>query len=227
MATVRGQPIILQTTSNRFHMGFITRVISGDNVDLVAFSDTSDWETMADGPSNVSYLFFSIDKGTGTYQWQENSAGLGPTGATGSTGAAGAGFGTITENRPGITSGVAARVVNTSFQPSATAPCQVSYRATASVTASLAGNNSGRVRLMMCPTQNGTYLEYPGAVGVVYNLGLGVAIANTNTNEGWLGALVPIGWWVKIDVVTVTGTITGALVSNATLAGAQVEQVLA
>lgn len=150
----------------------------------------------------------------------------GAAGATGSTGATGAGFGTITVQQPGITGGVPARVIGTAFQVSTTAPAMVAYRATVSVTASLAGNNKGRVRLRVGPGA-GTTVEQPQCCEIEFNLGLGLAVANKNGNGCALTAFVPAGSFVLMDVVTETGTIVGALVSNATVAGAQVEQILA
>lgn len=150
---------------------------------------------------------------------------MGATGTTGSQGPAGPGFGTITSQQPGIDASIPARVLGTAFQISTVAPAMVAYRATASVTASLTGTNQGRVRLRMGPTSTST-VEQPGAVGITYSLGLGIAVANTVGNEGALHALVPPGWWVMLDTVVVSGSPALALISNATIAGAQVEQIL-
>ena len=161
---------------------------------------------------------------TGATGSQGAVGSTGATGATGSTGPAGAGFGSITVQAPG-SGGVPNRVIGTAFQPSTTAPTMVSYRASTSIATNLTGNNSGRIRIRGGDTST-TTTEYPGAVGSTFSMSLGVALLTVG-NEGALSALVPVGWWVLIDTVTVAGTVTYALPTNATLAGAQVEQVLA
>jgi hypothetical protein len=117
-------------------------------------------------------------------------------------------------------------VLNTAFQVSPTAPSIVSYRASASVTASLAGNHKGRVQFRMGPTAGSTTVQ-PSCCEVEYNLGLGVAIANKTGNGNAIGGFVPAGWWVMLETVTDAGSPVLTLVSNATLSGAQVEQLLA
>lgn len=153
----------------------------------------------------------------------------GPAGAQGTQGVAGAagpqgaGLQTIAVQTPG-SGGVPNRAIGTAFQVSASQPSHVAYRVRASVTASVTGNNQGRARIRLGPTAL-TTVEYPGAIGITYNLGLGLAVANTIGSEGCLSAFVPAGWFVLIDTVT-TGAVTYALDTNATTPGAQVEQLL-
>ena len=229
MTTSIGMPILVQSDTGRFRSGEIAGNISvdGNTADCYVFSDGNTWETAAIS-DNVSYMRYQLVKGTGVGQWQPNPAGLGPTGATGPSGANGTngvGLGSLTTNLPGITSGVPTRVIGTAFQPSTTNASFVQYRAQASVTASLAGNNQGRIRIRVGSTST-TTAEFPGAVGVTYNLGLGVSLANTNANEGTLYAFVPAGSWVLIDTVTVSGSPAFTLQSNSTVLGSQVEQLL-
>jgi hypothetical protein len=151
----------------------------------------------------------------------------GAVGPTGSVGATGVGFGTQTINQPGVASGPPTRVLGTAFQPSATQPCFVSYRAKVSATLPLLGTaQEGRVRMRVGPTAT-TTVEWPGAVGILKSATAAVTVSQTDQGEGTLYGLIPVGWWVMLDAVTVSGTPTLALISNATLLGAQIEQVLA
>lgn len=169
-----------------------------------------------------------IQGATGSQGTAGTNGTNGTTGATGSTGAqgpAGVGLGTLTVQQPGVTGGTSNRVIGTAFQPSVTNPVFACYRASTSITASLAGSNQGRIRIRVGASST-TTTEFPGTVELTYNLGLGLAVANTITNSGSLCAFVGAGQFVLIDTVTTTGTVTFSLPTNAAISGAQVEQLL-
>lgn len=148
----------------------------------------------------------------------------GSVGATGSTGAQGVGLGTLTVQNPG-SNGVPNRAIGAAFQPSTTNPSFVCYRAKASVTTSLTGANQGRIRIRT-GAASGSTTEYPGAVEVTYTLGLGLAASTTVANGGSICAFVPVNWFVLVDTVTDSGSPVFTLPTNATIAGAQIEQLL-
>lgn len=84
-----GQIVTLRVDSTRYVPALITLVNSGDNVNMVGLIDTdTDWPI---GPpvTHPAWWYGAVDKGTGILQWQDNTAGVGPTGATGATGATG------------------------------------------------------------------------------------------------------------------------------------------
>lgn len=72
MTAKLGQPVKVQITSGRYSIGAVSKIISGDTVNIVAFTDGVDpWPT-ADIPNGlVAGSLTSVTKGTGVGQWQE------------------------------------------------------------------------------------------------------------------------------------------------------------
>lgn len=136
----------------------------------------------------------------------------------------GGGLATILQQVPG-SAGVPNRALATAFQPSSDFPSLVAYRAKISGSMSVAGSVSGRIRIRVGLSAV-TTLELPGAVGFTFTLGLGIAVADAHAVDGYLCALVPAGSWVLIDTVTDAGAPVFSLPVNATVAGAQLEQLI-
>lgn len=117
----------------------------------------------------------------------------GPAGATGATGVAGAAGATGTEGPPGTSFAVVAPVGGISitngaaFRPRIGGPCGFKVLGTLS---GLLG--SGLVKLSTSSTEGGTYVQV-GRFGVV--LATGVELG-----EGESFALIPTGYWLKVDV---------------------------
>lgn len=72
MTTVIGQPLKIQITSGRYSIGFVTKIISGDTVNLVTFTDAvQPWPTIDTPNGLVDAYYNSVAKGTGVGQWQD------------------------------------------------------------------------------------------------------------------------------------------------------------
>lgn len=109
-----GQIVTMQIDTGRFVPGVITAVNSGNNVNIVGLADsTTDWPNGSPTTAHAAQLWISVDKGTSSGQWQDNTAGVGPAGPTGATGATGATGPTGATGATGAT-GVGALVISSS-----------------------------------------------------------------------------------------------------------------
>lgn len=180
------------------------------------FSDGENWPNEAD-KTGQPMLFESVPMGTTVNTWQENPAGMGPTGATGpqgatgATGPAGDGFGTLTPASNSRTIG------GTAFQPSSTRPTFVSYSARVVSTISLVAGQAGRVELRSDSSNPPATVRARVAGGISGTLSVGLVVSDTA--EGPLSYIVPAGHYVQLVSVNEVGTPTFTL-------PAQVEIVL-
>lgn len=90
-APVVGQHVLYKYDDSHIYDAVVSAVVSGDTINMVAFSNGSTWYNTV--PSSVpAFTLYSVDKGTGDNRWGDNpNVGLtGPTGATGATGTTGA-----------------------------------------------------------------------------------------------------------------------------------------
>lgn len=221
---VFGQPVIYRADSTHEYACTIGKIVDPNpatqEVNLVCTSwvDTNWWDTTSG--SITTHSIAGVYHGNTDNRWREN-----PDFPV--AGDAGPGFGTTTVILPGITGGVSARALTTSFTPgTGTSPTFVQYRATASATVPLLGTaQEGRVRLRLGATC-GAAVEWPQAVGIQASANTAIAVSTSVRHDGTISALVPAAWCVIIDTVIVAGTPTLVLVSNATLSGAQIEQPL-
>lgn len=97
-----GEPVIFRWDSTHSYAAVITKIVSGNTVQLVALSRV-DGNWVDSGPDDTvngmpARVYTSVSMGTGDYQWQPNTSALlegpagpqGPIGATGATGPTGA-----------------------------------------------------------------------------------------------------------------------------------------
>jgi hypothetical protein len=72
MTASLGQPLKLQITTGRQSIGFVSKIISGDTVNVVVFTDAvQPWPTIDTPNGLVGAYYNSVAKGTSVGQWQE------------------------------------------------------------------------------------------------------------------------------------------------------------
>lgn len=72
MTASRGQRVEVQITSGRWSPAQIAKVVSGDTVNLIAFTDGVDpWPTVETPNGLISGSLSNVDKGTSVGQWRE------------------------------------------------------------------------------------------------------------------------------------------------------------
>lgn len=72
MTAKLGQPAKVQITSGRWSIAAVSKIVSGDTVNLVAFTDGVDpWPTIDTFNGLVAGSVLSATKGTGVGQWQD------------------------------------------------------------------------------------------------------------------------------------------------------------
>lgn len=72
MSAKLGQPVTVQITSGRYSIGAVSKIISGDTVNIVAFTDGVDpWPTIDTFNGLVAGSVLGATKGSGVGQWQE------------------------------------------------------------------------------------------------------------------------------------------------------------
>lgn len=129
----------------------------------------------------------------------------GPTGPGGNPGAQGpAGLPNLTS-----VSSTPGRALNTTFQPHATRPTQVSYAASISCTVSLGGSVTGTVELRSDANNPPTTVR--ARTSLTHALGLGVGVGSTVANTDNLSFMVPPGHFVRL---VTSGTASIALVDQ-------------
>lgn len=72
MSASKGQIVEVQITSARWSLAAVAKIISGDTVNLVAFTDAVDpWPTIETPNGLIAGSLASVTKGTGIGQWRE------------------------------------------------------------------------------------------------------------------------------------------------------------
>lgn len=72
MTAKLGQPIRVQITTGRWSIGAVSKIISGDTINVVAFSDgVNPWPTIDTFNGVVAGTIENVTKGTSVGQWQE------------------------------------------------------------------------------------------------------------------------------------------------------------
>lgn len=234
-----GQHVLIRVSATRTFPAVITHVNSGDNVNLVAYLDpttsgTVEWphhDDCAETPYAASVTFsswwyVSIDKGTGTCQWQDNPSANGPKGDTGDTGPQGpAGAdgangangtnGTNGTNGIGssITTSTPSRTIGSAgFQPSTTKYTLVSYTLSVDAALSLTGGAKGRVELRSDSSSTPTTVRC--AVGNGNTGTLTVGLNTTQNATAPCTYIVPPGDYVRLVSVTDSGTPTFSVLAQ-------------
>lgn len=101
----------------------------------------------------------------------------------------------------------AARALNTIFQVSATRPAHVSYSPQITVTASIAGGQTGDVILEVSPSAtfaSGVQTVAIAGLGQTYTLA--IALQGVQPQTGCVAGIVPAGWYARLRTVNVTGS---------------------
>lgn len=162
-APVVGQVVIYKTSSTRSSPALVSKIVSGDTVNLVAVIDASDdWPVINVPSTNPAWLYTSIAKGTGVGEWQEATI---PTvlidemesQAEGVVATELGGGGAITSAIETATAGQLAsptgwsspaRTLNSNFKPSATRTTLTTYSGTWSGTLTATGSVAGVIQLL-------------------------------------------------------------------------------
>lgn len=202
-----GQPALVQLSEGRYHTAIVAHVNSGDNVDLVLFSDSAEWENGA-GSFNISYRYEGLDKGTGVGEWQDNPAGLGPTGPTGATGSTGA-------TGPGalITSqGTRSYAFGDIVRPSTTNDVEVTISVSIALALVLLATSSGTLKLFSDANSNPTTEIVPCRVSNSSGGVAGLAATQIVTAKFRVKAGNYYKWTFTQDAGTATGAVVGGVV---------------
>lgn len=158
-----GQVVIYKSSSTRSQPALVTKIISGDTINLVAVIDsTDDWPVINVPYTNPAWLYTSVAKGTGVGEWQEATIPAVlvdemESAAEGVVAAELGGGGDITTAIATATSGLAvaptswsspARTLNSNFKPSSTRPVEVVYSGTWTGTLNVTGSVAGQIQLL-------------------------------------------------------------------------------
>ena len=202
-----GEVVVIRTSSTRYAPALVTKVVSGDTVNLVAVIDsTADWPD----PVNMDYmhpawLYTSVDKGTDVGEWQESTIPAPVTDA----------IEVEVDGRlanPGAPVSAGLTLDGAGVQFSATRPVRLNVRLTASMTSTLLGPQSYTAELR-CDSGSTPTTVVDAATG-----GLSGVVATTDQPVK-LSALVPTGHYCR--------AVTAAASANTTLTlTASTKQVL-
>jgi hypothetical protein len=211
-----GQIVTIKTQASpdRFSPALVTKVISGDTVNVVALLEANDdWPAPSyASPSHPAWLYINVAKGTGVGEWQENTAGVGPqgptgaTGATGSTGATGAtgpGAVVLSQSTPTLTIGGSAVQFSTTNDTIYTASIKIL------TTLSLSGGAAGHVDLLCDATATPSTIVQTVQSESTGTLTIGLNLQASNTLVvSWR---VPAGHRCRLVSTNDTGTPTYTL----------------
>lgn len=206
-----GQIVTLRTSSTRSSPALVTKVNSGDNVNLTALLDMwSDWPDPVNvPPEHPAWLYLAVDKGTGVGQWQENTAGIGPQGPqgpAGATGATGPGGVVLSSFTPTLTIGGAA------VQLDATHDAELTIVIRTDGAASLSGGFASEVQLLCDATATPTMFADAGGGGQGGTIVVGVNL--TQRTYSSLRTRVPASWRCRLTQPTNTGSPTTTIVGQ-------------
>ena len=192
-----GQVVLLKTSSTRTTPALVTHVNSGDNINLVAAIDnSSDWPDPVNVPSShPTWLYESVDKGTGVGEWQDATVPVAVTDAI-STAADGRLANAGAPTSAGLTLG------GSGVQLSSTRPTRLNARLTASMTSTLLGPQNYTVELR-CDSGSTPTTVVDDASGALSG------VAATTDQPAKLSVLVPAGHYCRI--------VTSAASANATV----------
>lgn len=115
-----------------------------------------------------------------------------------------------------VTPSTPARALNTVFQPSATKITLVTYSVRITCTATIGGNQDGKVELLSDASNPPTTVRAMMSNRMAVTLALTLQAINEQTSV--LTALVPAGHYVKLLTTQITGTPAFALVSQTEVA---------
>jgi hypothetical protein len=206
---IRGEAVIYHYDGSHDYNAFITKVNSGTEVNLVAFSwvDTA-WGNTA--PASIFVQgFLGVEQGSGTNRWEENTAvesmgPTGPTGATGSTGATGPG-----SNVTG-TSAVSRTLNGAAWQSSTTKDTELVFTVKIDNTLNLSGGAGGTVHLFCDSGSSPTTEVASVAAANTGTLTIGLALTVSQTQV--LRYRIPQSHFCKLTTTNEVGTPTFTLV---------------
>lgn len=186
----RGQAVLVQCSTGRYHPAWVINVNSGDNVNLMAFSDEDTWDDGTNaGGSGFTHFIDSVDKGTGVGQWQESPTSL---------------------SSPTISTPT--RAIGTAFQPSTVRPTLVIYSVRVVSGLTLTTGAAGRFEFRSDASNPPTTVRARVAGGATGTLVIG---ANTSdTAEGSLVFVVKPGDYGLIQTVSEVGTPTYSITAQ-------------
>jgi len=221
MSAKLGQPVTVQITSGRYSIGLISKIISGDTVNIDAFTDgVNPWPTVDTFNGLVAGSLTSVAKGSGVGEWQEvdvpDTVLASITDAiSGITGFATEGYvdGAAAACCPVPVAGasVSSPALNTPRQPSATRPTRVTVYATVALTSTLLTPQSATVEMRADSSSSPTT-----AVGGPLTASLG-GIAATATVPMTFTYDVPAAHYYTVVQTAGAGTVTITRIEESTL----------
>ena len=206
MTAQLGQTVALktQTSPTRVAFGLITKIISGDTVNLTALiDDTDDWPAPTYVPSShPAWLFESVAKGTGVGEWQDVTLSDVQTAAIA---AAVSGLATAAAVTVIPIAGTSRSItIGTDFQATDTSrPARFTISGTWSQALSLTGSIAGTVQLKAGASSNPSAVVDDAQPGLSATLALGVAL--TPTVPWKLAYDLPAGHFARVVVASGSG----------------------
>ena len=150
MTTSAGQPAVYRLGSSRYVQAVVTKVVSGDTVELVAFSDGSAWGD-GDPASLGAKVYDSIALGTGVGEWQPGTLVDAAIAAATTNLATYSYVDSGVAGRcavPGAGSAVGSPAFATPRRPSTTRPTRVTVYGSFAMASTLLGPQSGTATLL-------------------------------------------------------------------------------
>lgn len=196
MATV-GQQAVYRLESSRYVQAVVSKIVSGDTVDLVAFCDGSAWGD-GDGTDVVAKLYTSIALGTAVGEWQPGTI-VSDAVTAGTSGLAAESYVDTACaalcNVPGASSTVSLSS-GTARQPSATRPVLVMVSGSWSWNLTATGTQTGSLTLKSDSASTPTTVIRAPAWS--RGIGVGVAINDTGTMPIEMDLIVPPGHYYSV-----------------------------
>lgn len=219
----------MQITSGRYSIGAISKIISGDTVNIVAFTDGANpWPTIDTFNGLVAGSLTSVTKGSGVGQWQE--VDVPDTVAAAMAAAVASITGFATESYvdaaisgipaddytalcacPAAGSAVSSPALSTPRQPSTTRPTRVTVYAQVALTSTLLTPQSATVEMRADSGATPT-----AVVGGPLTVSLG-GLAATTTAPMTFTYDVPVGHYYSVVQTAGAGAVTITRIEESTL----------
>lgn len=229
MSAKLGQPVAVQITSGRYSIGAVSKIISGDTVNIVAFTDGVDpWPTIDTFNGLVAGSVLGATKGSGVGQWQEVTVPDTVAAAISAAVASITGFATESYVDtaidaipaddysgllacPAAGSSVSSPALNTPRRPSTTRPTRVNVYTQVALTSTLLTAQSATVELRADSGSTPTTV-----VGGPLTASLG-GLAATTTVPMAFTYDVPVGHYYSVVQTAGTGAVTVTRIEESTL----------
>lgn len=229
MSAKLGQPVTVQITSGRYSIGAICKIISGDTVNICAFTDgVNPWPTIDIPNGLVAGSLTSVTKGSGVGQWQEVDVPDTVAAAIAAAVAAVTGFATEAYVDtaiaglpaddysglcacPAAGSAVSSPALNTPRRPNTSRPTRVTVYATVALTSTLLTAQAATVELRADSSSTPTTVVGGPLTASLSGISAGATFPMTFTYD------VPVGHYYSVVQTSGAGAVTITRIEESTL----------